>query len=158
LGFAAEIAKSFSKENKIATLKKSKMPGWEKYENVDLVTDILDPWDDGEVSPGSTDVSHVSWKTPTMEFGTACNVLGAPGHSWQFVAASGSSIGHKSLIFAAKTMAGAALDLIADPTLLAKAKDEHKRRMGKNVYIPDTERRPPLEQARQSAEKLSKRA
>ena len=158
LDFAAEIAKSFPKENKLATLKKSKMPGWEKYQDVDLVTDILDPWDDGEVSAGSTDVSHVSWKTPTMEFGTACNILGAPGHSWQFVAASGSSIGHKSLIFAAKTMAGAAIDLITEPELLVKAKEEHKRRMGKNVYIADTERKPPLEQARQSAEKLSKGA
>jgi aminobenzoyl-glutamate utilization protein B len=158
LDFAAEIAKSFPKENKMEALKKSKMPDWEKYQEVDLVTDIFDPWDDGEVSPGSTDVSHVSWKTPTMEFGTACNILGAPGHSWQFVAASGSSIGHKSLIFAAKTMAGAALDLIADPKLLEKAKEEHKRRMGKNVYIPDTERRPPLEQARLSAEKLGKKS
>jgi len=158
LEFAAKIAKSFPKENKFEALKKSKMPGWEKYEDVDLVTDIFDAWNDGEVSAGSTDVSHVSWKTPTMEFGTACNILGAPGHSWQFVAVSGSSIGHKSLIFAAKTMAGAALDLITEPALIEKAKEEQKRRMGKNVYIPDTERRPLLEQARHSAEKLSKGA
>ena len=93
-----------------------------------------------------------------MEFGTTCNILGAPGHSWQFVAAAGSSIGHKSLIFAAKTMAGAALDLIANPELIAKAKEEHRRRLGKNVYAADTERRPPLELARQSAEKLGKKA
>jgi len=158
LDFAAEISNSFPKENKIEALKKSKMPGWEKYQDKNLVNDIFDPWNEGEVSPGSTDVSHVSWKTPTMEFGTTCNILGAPGHSWQFVAVSGSSIGHKSLIFAAKTMAGAALDLIAESSLLEKAKEEHKRRMGKNVYIADTKRRPPLEQARQSAEKLSKRA
>lgn len=156
--FASEIAKTFPKENKIETLKKSRMPDWEKYKDVDLVTDILDPWDDGEVSPGSTDVSHVSWKTPTMEFSTACNILGAPGHSWQFVAASGSSIGHKSLIFAAKTMAGGAIDLIVEPSLIEKAKAEHKLRLGKNIYILDTERRPPLELARQSADKLSKKA
>jgi aminobenzoyl-glutamate utilization protein B len=158
LEFAAEIAKSFPKENKMETLKKSKMPDWDKYVDVDLVSDIFDPWDEGEVSAGSTDVSHVSWKTPTMEFGTACNVLGAPGHSWQFVALSGSSIGHKSLLFAAKTMAGAALDLIADPKLIEDAKTEQKRRMGKNVYIADTERKPPLELAKQSAEKLSQKA
>ncbi|HIH89640.1 TPA: amidohydrolase, partial [Candidatus Bathyarchaeota archaeon] len=158
LAFAAEISKTFPKEDKLATLKKSKMPNWEKYADTDLVTDILDPRDDGETSPGSTDVSHVSWNTPTMEFGTACNILGAPGHSWQFVAASGSTIGHKSLIFAAKTMAGAALDLITQPELIQRAKEEHKRRLGKNVYIPDTERRPPLELAKASAEKLSKKA
>ena len=158
LTFAAEIAKSFPRENKLETLKKSKMPGWERYADTDLPTDILDPWDDGEVSPGSTDVSHVSWNVPTMEFGTTCNILGAPGHSWQFVATAGSSIGHKSLTFAAKTMAGAVLDLIADPILIKKANEEHRRRLGKNIYIPDTERRPPLELARQSAEKLSRKA
>jgi len=154
LAFASEIARSFPKQNKLDTLKKSKMPGWERYTDTDLPTDVLDPWDDGETSSGSTDVSHVSWNTPTMEFGTTCNVLGAPGHSWQFVATSGSSIGHKSLIFAAKTMAGAAIDLITNPELIIKAKEEHMRRMGKNVYVPDTQRKPPLELAKQSAEKL----
>jgi aminobenzoyl-glutamate utilization protein B len=154
LAFASEIARSFPKQNKLDTLKKSKMPGWERYTDTDLPTDILDPWDDGETSSGSTDVSHVSWKTPTMEFGTTCNVLGSPGHSWQFVATSGSSIGHKSLIFAAKTMAGATIDLITNPELIIKAKEEHMRRMGKNVYVPDTQRKPPLELAKQSAEKL----
>jgi aminobenzoyl-glutamate utilization protein B len=158
LAFAADIAKTFPKQNKIDSLKKSKLPDWERYADTDLPTDILDPWDDGEVSPGSTDVSHVSWNTPTMEFGTTCNILGAPGHSWQFVAASGSTIGHKSLTFATKTMAGAAIDLITDPTLIQRAKEEHRRRLGKNTYIPDTERRPPLELAKQSADKLTKKA
>jgi hypothetical protein len=55
-------------------------------------------------------------------------------------------------------MAGAALDLIADPKLIEDAKTEQKRRMGKNVYIADTERKPPLELAKQSAEKLSQKA
>ena len=76
------------RKTRLDTLKKIKMPNWERYADVDLPTDILDAWDDGEVSPGSTDVSHVSWNVPTMEFGTTCNILGAPGHSWQFVAAS----------------------------------------------------------------------
>ncbi|MGD0804977.1 MAG: amidohydrolase [Candidatus Bathyarchaeia archaeon] len=152
--FAAEIAKSFPKQDKIDTLKKSRMPNWEKYVDVDLVTDIFDAWDDGEVSPGSTDVSHVSWVVPTMEFGTACNILGAPGHSWQFVASSGSSIGHKSLIFAAKTMAGSVIDLMTKPEILVKAKEEHKKRLGGNRYKPDEKRKPPLKQARENAGKL----
>ena len=158
LRFAAEIAKSFSKEDKIDGLKKSKMPGWERYVDVDLVSDIFDAWDDGEVSPGSTDVSHVSWITPTMEFGTACNVLGAPGHSWQFVACSGSSIGHKSLIFAAKTMASSILDLMTGPEILVRVREEHRRRLEGKRYEPDRERRPPLELARASAEKLMGKA
>jgi aminobenzoyl-glutamate utilization protein B len=152
--FATEIADSFPKQNKIDTLKKSRMPNWEQYIDINLVSDIFDAWDDGEVSAGSTDVSHVSWIMPTMEFGTTCNILGAPGHSWQFVACSGSSIGHKSLIFAAKTMAGSILDLITKPEMLVKAKEEHKRRLGDNIYKPDVDRKPPLEIARENAAKL----
>jgi aminobenzoyl-glutamate utilization protein B len=156
--FAAEIAKSFPKQNKIDAMKKSRMPNWEKYVDVDLVTDIFDAWDDGEISPGSTDVSHVSWIVPTMEFGTACNILGAPGHSWQFVACSGSSIGHKSLVFAAKTMAGSVLDLMAKPEILMKAKEEHNKRLGSNRYKLVEERKPPLELARENAGKLKGKA
>ncbi len=159
LEFAAIIAESFPKEQKRDTLRNRKVPDWEKYIDVDLVTDILDAWDEGEVSAGSTDVSDVSWKTPTMEFSTTTFVLGAPGHSWQHVACSGMSIGHKSLIFAAKTIAGTALDLMTKPELLDKARDEFGKRMEGRTYrcpIPD-EIQPPLEVARVAAEAAEKR-
>jgi len=155
LAFAAEIAKSFPKEQKIDNLRKSKLPNWEKYVDVDMVTDILDPWNEGEVSGGSTDVSDVSWQTPTMEFGTATYVLGAPGHSWQTVTCSGTSLGHKSLIFASKTMTGATLDLFTKPELLAEARKEHAKMMLGRTYrcaIPD-EIGPPLEVAKAQAAK-----
>ena len=131
------------------------MPNWEKYVDVNLVGDILDPWNEGEVSGGSTDVSDVSWQTPTIEFGTAAFVLGAPGHSWQTVACSGTSIGHKSLIFAAKMMAGATLDFLTNPRLLAEAKEEHAKKMQGRTYryaIPD-DIGPPLDAARAQAAK-----
>jgi len=156
LAFAAEIAKSFPKEQKVDNLRKSKIPNPEKYLDVDMVTDILDPWNEGEVSGGSTDVADVSWQTPTMEFGTAAFVLGAPGHSWQTVACSGTSLGHKSLVFAAKTIAGATLDLLTKPELLAEAKEEHAKKMQSRTYrcaIPD-EIGPPLEVAKTTAAKL----
>jgi len=156
LEFAAKIAESFPKKSKIDGLRKRKVPDWEKYVDVDLVTDILDPWDEGETSAGSTDVADVSWVTPAIEFSTACNVLGAPGHSWQFVACSGSSIGHKSLMFAAKTMAGSILDLMTKPELLEKIKAEHEKRLEGQTYEPvgDPDRKPPLDMARELAEKL----
>jgi len=159
LEFAAEIAKSIKPEEKRDSLRKRKVPNWEKYIDVDIVTDILDPWDEGEVSAGSTDVSDVSWKTPTMEFGTSAFVLGAPGHSWQSVACSGTSIGHKSLLFAAKTIAGSTLDLIMKPELLKKAKDEFRERTSGRKYrcpIPD-HIQPPLEVARVAAEAARKK-
>jgi aminobenzoyl-glutamate utilization protein B len=156
LAFAAEIAKSFPREQKVDNLRKSKIPHPEKYLDVNIVTDILDPWNEGEVSGGSTDVADVGWQTPTMEFSTAALVLGAPGHSWQTVACSGTSLGHKSLIFAAKTMAGAIIDLLTKPDLLAKAKEEYSKKMQGRTYrcaIPnDVE--PPLSIARAVAEKF----
>jgi aminobenzoyl-glutamate utilization protein B len=154
LEFAAEIAKSFPLEDRITGLRKRRVPNWEKYVDVDIMTDILDPWDDGTHSPGSTDVSDVSWITPAMEFGTACNVNGAPGHSWQFVACSGSGIGHKSLIFAAKTMAGSALDLFTNQDKIKEARAELVNRLQGKEYIKDPTREPPLEKARELAETL----
>ena len=134
LAFAKEIAGNFSKEAKMDVLRRDKIPNAEKYRDVDLFPDILDPMGDGETSPGSSDVGDISWITPTVEFSTACNVLGAPGHSWAFVACSGSTIGHKSLVFAAKTMAGSALELFTNEELLKKAKEEHLERLKGRTY------------------------
>jgi aminobenzoyl-glutamate utilization protein B len=154
LEFAAELAKSFPKEDRITTLKKEKVPNWERYVDTDIISDIFDAWDDGVHSAGSTDVSDVSWITPTMEFRTACNLNGAPGHSWQFTACSGSSIGHRSLIFAAKTMAGSALDLFTQPDKISEAKADHVKRLRGREYQKDPTMKPPLEKAKELYEKL----
>jgi aminobenzoyl-glutamate utilization protein B len=100
----------------------------------------------------STDVSDVSWQCPTMEFNTSCNVLGAPGHDWRFTSISGMSIGHKSLIFSAKTMASSALDLFTKPEILERAWEEHRERLGDREYsspIPE-DVNPPLEIAKEA--------
>ena len=149
--FAAEIAKSFPIEDRETGLRKGKVPNWEKYVDQDLVTEIFDAWDEGNTSPGSTDVADVSWITPTMEFSTACNVNGAPGHSWQNTACSGTGIGHKSLIFASKTMAGSVLDLLMNPNMLRDAKEEHHRRLRGREYKRDSTIEPPLDKAKELA-------
>ena len=157
--FARKIAETIPKDQKRDVLRKSNLPNWEKYLDIDIVKEVIDPWDEGMVMAGSTDVSDVSWKTPTMEFGTATFILGAPGHSWQATACSGMSIGHKSLIFAAKTIAGAGLDLMTNPELLKKAQEEFKQRMKNRVYkspIPD-DVKPPLEVARVAYEAALKK-
>jgi aminobenzoyl-glutamate utilization protein B len=156
--FAAKIASYFTKQEKINSLRKAKVPNWEKYVDVDLVTEVLDPWGEGETSPGSSDVGDVSWVCPTLEFGTTCNILGAAGHSWAFVAAAGSTIGHKSLVFAAKTMAGAAVELLTDPDLRKRIQDEHKERLkGREYTTPLPEGlQPPLDIAEENWEKTPK--
>jgi aminobenzoyl-glutamate utilization protein B len=148
LEFARRIGETVPKQAKIDGLRKYKVPNWEKYVDVDLMTDILDPWNEGEVMAGSTDVSDVSWNVPTTEFSTTGSVLGTPGHSWHFVATSAMSIGHKSLLFAAKTMAGAALDLLTEPELLKKAQDEYRERLQGRIYkspLPQ-DAKPPIDQ------------
>jgi aminobenzoyl-glutamate utilization protein B len=146
LKFAEEIAKTITSETKIAQLKKSKRPGWEKLTDKLVDDAIPDPWGEGEVSHGSTDVADVSWQTPTVEFGTATWVLGTPAHSWQAVAQSGVGIGHKSLIFAAKVMAATAIGLLKDRDVLEKAKEEHRRRIGNKKYVSPipSDIKPPL--------------
>ncbi len=147
LRFAKEISKTITPESKRESLRKSKRPGWEKLLEVDLDQTIPDAWNEGQVQPGSTDVSDVSWKAPTMEFSTATYVLGTPGHSWQNVAQSGMGIGHKSLIFAAKTISISVIDLMTKPELLKRGQDEHRQKLAGRVYKPPipSDLKPPLD-------------
>jgi aminobenzoyl-glutamate utilization protein B len=80
---------------------------------------------------GSTDVGDVSWNVPTVSFGTATFIPGSAGHSWQNVAAGGSTIGTKSLINAAKVFSLTAIELYTNPQLVTKAKTEFEQRRGK---------------------------
>lgn len=79
---------------------------------------------------GSTDVSDISWVSPTVGLGTATWVPGTPAHSWQAVAASGMSIGAKGGVVAAKTIALTGAELFRSPQTLAAAKAELLRLRG----------------------------
>ena len=123
-------------------------PGWEDLMDVDLNTNIIDPWGEGRVSGGSTDTSDVSWQAPTAEFNTGSRVLGAPGHHWMMTATSGMGIGHKNAIFAAKTLAYTTIDLLNEPEILKKAWEELEKRKGGRVYKSPLPKdlKPPLDQ------------
>ena len=95
---------------------------------------------------GSTDVADVSWIVPTTEFTAATTVPGVPLHSWQSTACSGTSIGRKGMVLAAKTLTLTAIDLYENPELLVAArKDFDKRRAGHTYQsrIP-ADHQPPL--------------
>jgi aminobenzoyl-glutamate utilization protein B len=147
LSFAEELSSNVPSEQKRDALRKSKRPGWERLEGVVMDGSVPDAWDEGEVSHGSTDVSDVSWKAPTVEFYTATWPLGTPGHSWMNVAASGTGIGHRSLLFASKVIAASLVDLLSDPGLLRKAWEEQSSRtMGKTYRSPlPADAKPPLD-------------
>ena len=79
---------------------------------------------------GSTDVGDVSWMVPTVQLSAATWVPGTAAHSWQAVAAGGTSIGAKGMMVAAKTMALTGADLFVSPATLDAAKAELVRRRG----------------------------
>ena len=101
----------------------------------------------GQVGKGSTDVGDVSWVVPTAGFSTACWVPGTSAHSWQAVAAGGTSIGRKGMILAARVLAATASDLFQNPKALEDARAEHRRRLAGRMYksLLGDDQKPPLD-------------
>lgn len=99
---------------------------------------------------GSTDVGDVSWTVPTVELRTATWVPGTAPHTWQAIAAGGTSIGAKGMMVAARSMALTAADLFTDPDLLAAAREEFDQRRGEDFHYEPLlgDREPPLDYRR----------
>lgn len=90
-----------------------------------------------EGSGGSSDVGDVSWVVPLASFGAATFVPGSPGHSWQNVAADGTTIGTKGLLVASKVFALTAVDIFTNEKLLQEIKDEFLQVTGPDFkYVP----------------------
>ena len=119
-----------------------------------LLSPSLEIGDQEKVNPwrtshgyGSTDVGDVSWVVPTAGARIATWVPGTAGHSWQAVAAGGTSIGLKGTKLAAEVLADTAIALYQAPETIAQAKAERLQRVGKDFdYIPLLgDRSPPLD-------------
>jgi aminobenzoyl-glutamate utilization protein B len=94
------------------------------------LNDFVLPYRSTETSmAGSTDVGDVSWICPTSQFLAVTTAMGTPGHSWQFVACNNTSIAHKGVLYAGKVLAGTAIDLLEDGSLVKAAKEELHRRL-----------------------------
>lgn len=102
------------------------------------------PWTTMTVDPASTDVGDVSWAVPTVQLSAATWVPGTAAHSWQAVAAGGTSIGAKGMMVAAKTMSLTIMDLMTEPQHVVKAREEFDRRRGADfVYTTRLDRAKP---------------
>ncbi|MDR1733233.1 MAG: amidohydrolase [Synergistaceae bacterium] len=84
--------------------------------------------------PGSTDVGDVSFNVPTGQIGVACFPNGTVEHSWQWVATGKSGICHKGMLLAGKTLALTGAELLQNPDLIEKAKEEFRVRTADNKY------------------------
>ena len=122
VAYAREIASAFPEGLRRGVLASDNLP--ESLLDEGLSGAVWPIRDAGKVLPGSTDVSDVSWITPTSQVTTACWPLAIPGHSWAITATAGVSIGHKGMIHAAKAMAMTAADFYLDPELRARARTE----------------------------------
>jgi|AntRauTorcE11897_2_1112592.scaffolds.fasta_scaffold00010_159 aminobenzoyl-glutamate utilization protein B len=102
-------------------------------------TEPIEATDAGEVGAYSTDSGDVSQVVPLGRLRTATWPVGTPPHSWQAVAASGST-GVDGMLYAAKTIGGTLGRLLTDPELLADVAEEFERRGGADTYaspMPD---------------------
>jgi aminobenzoyl-glutamate utilization protein B len=89
-----------------------------------------------EKEGGSTDVGDVSWNVPTLHVSVATAPRGVPWHAWPVVAAGGTSIGHKGMMVAAKTLAATMVDLLDDPAARAAVRAEFDEKTRGFVYKP----------------------
>jgi aminobenzoyl-glutamate utilization protein B len=95
------------------------------------------PYSESAKAGGSTDVGDVSFAVPTAGLRAATWVPGTPAHSWQAVAAGGTSIGNKGMIIAAKTLALTGMQLIDNPKIIKAAQENFIQKRGKDFqYIP----------------------
>jgi aminobenzoyl-glutamate utilization protein B len=127
------IADAFPKNLRAGILAAEKLPA--ELVNQGLCGEVFPIRDRGQTMPGSTDVSDVSWITPTAQFTTTCFPLGVPGHSWGITATGAMSIGHKGMVHAAKGMAKTAVDLYENPEFLKKAQEEFAASTADQPYV-----------------------
>ena len=79
---------------------------------------------------GSTDVGNISQVIPTIHPNIKISEEYIAGHSIEFREASKSELGLKSICLGAKVLANTALDIILDPDLLYRIKEQHKENVG----------------------------
>ena len=91
--------------------------------NLERIDFPVDP-DDGEAGYGSTDCGNVSQAIPTIHPYIRISPDGIPGHSREFAEWAKSPLARVGMIAGAKALALTALDLLARPGDLQKAKEE----------------------------------
>ena len=98
---------------------------------------------------GSTDVGDVSWVVPTVQAHCSTYAIGTPGHSWQLTAQGKTAAAKKGMVHVAKVMAATAVQAIADPALIARAKADLAARTKAQPYVCPipADAKPPLDMA-----------
>jgi aminobenzoyl-glutamate utilization protein B len=85
---------------------------------------------------GSTDVGDISWIVPEITANITTAPSKAPWHSWAVVACGGMSIGHKGMLYAAKSLGMTMVDLFENEQLRKNIRAEFETRRGGHVHKP----------------------
>ena len=83
---------------------------------------------------GSTDVGDVSYIVPEITLNAATAPYKSPWHSRLVVACGGMSIGHKGMLFAAKSLGTTMVDLFENESLRKEIRAEFEKRKGSEVW------------------------
>jgi amidohydrolase len=97
--------------------------------NLEYIDFPEDP-DDGQAGYGSTDCGNVSQRLPTIHPYIRISPDGVPGHSREFAEWARSPLARAGMLAGAKALALTALDLLASPEALARAKQDFTREGG----------------------------
>jgi aminobenzoyl-glutamate utilization protein B len=109
-----------------------------------LAADIL-PFEGG-FGPVS-DVSEFSWNAPYATVSVAAGPDNVGWHHWTVTYCSAGSIGRKGMDRAAEVIAATGIDLLADPSIITRAREELDERLAGRSYVclmPE-DAAPPLE-------------
>jgi aminobenzoyl-glutamate utilization protein B len=85
---------------------------------------------------GSSDVGDVTLVAPTVSMRYPARVPGSPSHHWTVVSAGATSIAHKGITAGAKVSAFSAYEMLTNPSVLAKIRDEFEKLAKERPYRP----------------------
>jgi len=105
------------------------------------------PLREAHQSASSNDSGDITWIVPHGRITFPSNIPGVPFHHWAAAVAEATSIAHKGEVVGAKVMAGAVVDLLTRPDLLAKAKETFRAEVGGSTYrsLLPADQRPPVD-------------
>lgn len=107
--------------------------------------DKLMPFDSGYTV--LCDTSEYSWNAPYATTWVAMGMQDCGWHHWGVTRCAGDTMGRKSMDCAAKVISMTAVDILCDPDVLRRAKDEWEERMNGEKYscLLDEDMEPPIE-------------
>jgi aminobenzoyl-glutamate utilization protein B len=98
-------------------------------------------------STSSNDSGDITWTVPHGRITFPANVPGVPFHHWAAAVAEATSIAHKGEVAGAKVMAGAIVDLLTHPDLVAKARATFDQEVAGSTYrsLLPPDQKPPVD-------------